>query len=204
MKIIGITGGIGSGKSYVLNIIKDTEGAYVIEADKLAHELMLPGNDAYDKIVEAFGKGILDENGEIDRGKLRQIVMSDEDKLKTLNGVVHPAVKSYIKDDIEDKRAEDYRYYVIEAALLIQDGYREICDEIWFIQADEEVRIDRLIKSRGYTREVAEEFIANQPDEQYYADNSDIVIENNGSQFLLEATLDLLLDKSGNSTPLNL
>ena len=204
MKIIGITGGIGSGKSYVLNIIKDTEGAYVIEADKLAHELMLPGNEAYDRVVAAFGNDILDENGEIDRGKLRQIVMSDEDKLKTLNGVVHPAVKSYIKDDIEDKRAEDYRYYVIEAALLIQDGYREICDEIWFIQADEEVRIDRLIKSRGYTRKVAEEFIANQPDEQYYADNSDIVIENNGSQFLLEATLDLLLDKSGNSTPLNL
>ncbi|MBO4863044.1 MAG: dephospho-CoA kinase [Eubacterium sp.] len=205
MKIIGITGGIGSGKSYVLNLIKEKAGTFVIEADKLAHELMQPGQVVYENVLATFGNEIITDDKSIDRAYLRTIVMNDEEKLAKLNSIVHPAVKEYIKKDIEEKRASgDVKFYVIEAALLIQDNYREICDEIWYVMADLEVRIERLVKDRGYSREAAEEIISNQPDEEYYANNSDIMIENNGSQFLLEASLSLLFDEIKDNKPLEL
>ena len=107
--------------------------------------------------------------------------MNSPEKLCQLNALVHPAVKKYIVNDIEKKRDLGYKYYVIEAALLIQDGYRNICDEIWYIYADKDLRIDRLLKSRGYSRQTAEEFIKNQPEDEYFIENSDRVIDNSGT-----------------------
>ena len=181
MKIIGITGGIGAGKSAVLSQMEALEGVYVIEADKLAHTLLSPGHECYSEVVKCFGTDILDEEQSIDRGALRKLVMNSPEKLNLLNAIVHPAVKKYIVDDIEQKKSLCYKYYVIEAALLIQDGYRNICDEIWYIYADKDVRIKRLLDSRGYTRQTAEEFIKNQPEDKYYIDNSDRVIDNSGT-----------------------
>lgn len=181
MKIIGITGGIGAGKSCVLREIEVLDGTFVIEADKLAHTLLSPGHDCYTEVVSCFGKEIISEDQSIDRAVLRKLVMNSSEKLRQLNALVHPAVKKYIVNDIEKKRDLGYKYYVIEAALLIQDGYRSICDEIWYIYADKDLRIDRLLKSRGYSRQTAEEFIKNQPEDEYFIENSDRVIDNSGT-----------------------
>lgn len=107
MKIIGITGGIGSGKTAVLNILKSDYGAFVMEADALAHCLMKPGQMSYNDIVNAFGQDILMEDGAIDRQKLGQVVFNDEEKLKILNSITHPNVKKAILSSIEEKKLLD-------------------------------------------------------------------------------------------------
>lgn len=181
MKVIGITGGIGSGKSVLLKVLEEDYSAFVVEADKVAHEIMTPGHQEYEAIVAEFGKEILGEDGFIDRNSLSKRVIGNDMKLAKLNSIVHPGVKNYIKDSINRKRDEGVKLYVIEAALLIQDGYKEICDEIWFVYADRETRIKRLMAGRGYTREKAESFMDVQPDDQFFIDNTDRIIDNNGS-----------------------
>ena len=190
MFILGITGGIGTGKSTVLDILRTEYSAYILEADKVAHLLMMPGKSAFNEIVATFGEDILTEDGEIDRNILGKRVMSESSSLEKLNSIVHPAVKEYIIQDISEKRrvlldqsdnTEKQNLYVIEAALLIQDGYREICDEIWSVITSEDIRIKRLIASRGYTEDKARSFIKNQPEDEYFITNSDKVLYNNGS-----------------------
>lgn len=181
MKIIGITGGIGSGKSRVLYHLKEEYNAYIVEADKLAKRLMMPGNDAYLKIVEAFPEVVHEENAPIDSKILAGIVYNDSDKLSLLNSIVHPAVKEYIKKDIREKAEEgNCRLYFIEAALLIEDGYKDICDEMWYIRTDLEVRIKRLADYRGMDREGAMAVIANQKPDEFYIKYSDFIIDNSG------------------------
>ncbi len=180
MKIIGITGGIGSGKTAVLNILKDDYGAFVMEADALAHRLMEPGQISYNDIVNAFGTDILDENGIIDRQKLGQVVFNDEEKLNILNSITHPNVKKAILSSIEEKRHSGCDLYVLEAALLIQDGYLDICDEMWFIYADLEKRIERLCMFRGFTRERAMDVIRSQAPDEYYEVNCAKKVDNSG------------------------
>ena len=189
MKIIGITGGIGSGKSVVLNMLYDKYDAKIVEADKVAHMLQEPGQTVYNRIVECFGNVILSEDGSIDRIKLGKLVMNDEEKLEQLNHLVHPAVKEYILSDIEENRKTMTKLYVIEAALLIQGGYKEICDEMWYIKADIDTRIRRLIQSRGYSEDRALQVIKNQPDESFYIENSDIILDNSGAVKDLENSL---------------
>ena len=189
MKIIGITGGIGSGKSVVLNMLYDKYDAKIVEADKVAHMLQEPGQTVYNRIVECFGNVILSEDGSIDRIKLGKLVMNDEEKLEQLNHRVHPAVKEYILSDIEENRKSMTKLYVIEAALLIQGGYKEICDEMWYIKADIDTRIRRLIQSRGYSKDRALQVIKNQPDESFYIENSDIILDNSGTVKDLENSL---------------
>lgn len=182
MKIIGITGGIGTGKSTVLNLLKQEYHAYIVEADKLAHELMLPGEAVYHRITDIFGTDILNIDGTIDRNRLGAIVFKDADSLRKLNEVVHPAVKQYILQDMETKKKEgNVEYYVIEAALLIEDGYKTICDELWYIYVEREERIKRLIAGRGGSREKWEYVIGNQSSDDYYRMNCDYVVDNGGS-----------------------
>ncbi len=179
MKIIGITGGIGTGKSTVLSVLEKECGAYIVETDKLAHHLMQPGYSAYEKIVVNFGEDILREDGTIHRGILGGIVFQDEEKLQQLNAIVHPAVKAFLLEDIELKKQEGKTtYYVIEAALLIEDGYRKICDALWYIYAPQSVRIQRLIDGRGGTEEKWQQVIANQSSEDFYRRHCDAVIDN--------------------------
>lgn len=181
MKVIGITGGIGSGKSRILYFLKEEYNAYIIEADKLAKSLMMPGNDAYNKIISTFPETVSEEGTMIDSKILAGIVYNDSDKLKLLNSIVHPAVKEYIISDIKEKKKDrNINLYFIEAALLIEDGYKDICDEMWYIRTDLEVRINRLAKYRGMNRESAETVIANQKPDEFYIKYSDFVINNSG------------------------
>lgn len=180
MLILGITGGVGSGKSKILYDLSNLYGAYIVEADKLAHTLMEPGQTVYQAVVEAFGTEILqaEEPYAIDRAKFAQIVFADKEKLAQLNALTHPAVKAWIRKDIEEKRKQDVKIYVIEAALLIQDGYKEICDEIWYIYVNEETRIKRLMKQRGYTEERCRAMFHSQEPESYYRKYADFTINN--------------------------
>lgn len=180
MLILGITGGVGSGKSKILYDLSNQYGAYIVETDKLAHRLMEPGQPIYAKIVETFGREILVKEAPyaIDRAKFAQIVFADKGKLEQLNAITHPAVKTWIRKDIEEKRKQDIRIYVIEAALLIQDGYKEICDEIWYIYADEATRTKRLMAQRGYTRERCQAMFRSQDAEMYYRTYADFTINN--------------------------
>jgi len=197
MFVLGITGGIGAGKSLVLSIIDEEFDAYIVEADKLAHKLMLKGEDAYSQIIDTFGDEILDPDSEqIDRSILGKLVLGDKEKLSRLNAIMHPAVKKYILDDIKLKEDAGTKLYVIEAALLIQDGYKSICDEIWYISSDREVRIQRLIESRGYSREKAEAFLLNQPSDEFFEINSDKIIKNNENQMKLRAEVVSLINNN--------
>lgn len=190
MRIIGITGGIGTGKSTVLHIMEQETGVYIVETDRLAHTLMEPGQKAYEKIVETFGTQILLEDRTIDRTGLGRVVFGDAGKLEQLNAIVHPAVKEYIIADIEAKRKSGVvDFYVIEAALLIEDGYKAICDELWYIYVDREERIRRLIAGRGGDRAKYESVMENQATEEYYIANCDVVIHNEES---LEKTANIV------------
>ncbi len=181
MVVLGITGGVGSGKSRVLYDLKENHDAYIIEADKLAHELMKPGQTIYNQIVKEFGEDILckEEPYEIDRALLSNIVFNDKDKLKLLDSISHPLVKKYIVEDIESKRAEGkVKLFVIEAALLIQDGYASICDEIWYVWVSKEERIKRLMEGRGYTREKCLSMMNSQESDEYYKKYANFTINN--------------------------
>ncbi len=191
MKVLGITGGIGSGKSEVLRMLGEKDGVVILEADRLAHELMTPGHTAYRRIVENFGREILAEDGSIDRGKMGQLVFRDPERLEQLNRIVHPAVKKSIRGRIRRNAEKGTAVYVIEAALLIQDGYRTICDEIWYVHTDPEVRIRRLLSSRGGNREKWEAVLANQPKDSFFVEHSDRVLENSRTVSELQKDLDL-------------
>ncbi len=193
LKVLGITGGIGSGKSEVLHLLEEADGVKVLEADRLAHELMKPGRSCHRRITECFGKAILDEDGSIHRGKLGQIVFRDQEKLEQLNRIVHPAVKKSIRDRIRRAKETELRIYVIEAALLIQDGYSRICDEIWYIHTEREIRLSRLLSSRGGNREKWEAVLNSQPSDAYFIEHCDRVIENSGSRDELRNRLEQML-----------
>lgn len=200
MVILGITGGVGSGKSRVLYDLKENYNAYIIEADKLAHKLMEPGKEIYNEIVKQFGKDILVEEApyEIDRKKLGEIVFHDKEKLRLLDGISHPIVKKTIQDEIRlAKENGTISLFVIEAALLIQDGYDQICDEIWYIYVDREERIKRLMESRGYTREKCISMFESQASDEYYRKYANFTINNQSdyenSSKQLNARLNMLL-----------
>jgi len=187
--ILGITGGVGCGKSTVLDMLENEYGAFVIQADIVAHELMTPGQASYQAIVEHFGQVILAEDGSIDRKALGAIVFSDEEKLTLLNSLTHPAVKEEIRRRISERRC----FIVIEAALLLEDHYDEICDEIWYIYADKEVRFERLAASRGYTREKSQSMMDNQMSEEELRRRCQAVIDNSGTLEETKAALYIAL-----------
>ena len=179
MKVLGITGGVGAGKSTVLGYLADHYGARVIEADRVAHLLQQPCGDCYDAIVNCFGREILFPDGRINREILGKIVYADQKQLKVLNRIVHPAVKTYIIEIIAQERKKGAVPFVtIEAALLLEDGYDQICDEIWYIYADEAARTKRLQSSRGYSPEKIRSVMANQRDEEGYRSGCKLVIDN--------------------------
>ncbi len=179
MKVIGVTGGVGSGKSVILSILEKEYGAQTILADLVAHDLMEPGAKSYMEIVERFGDSILQEDGAIDRQKLGSIVFADEKKLEQLNGITHPNVKEEIKRRIAKIRKKgEASMIVLEAALLIESGYEDIYDELWYIYVNRETRYERLKEGRGYTREKTDSIMNNQLSEEEFRAHAQVIIDN--------------------------
>ena len=179
MRVIGITGGVGSGKSEVLRYLKEAYGAWVCQMDETAKELQRRGTTCFRRIVEHFGERVVSAEGELDRAALSVIVFSDERELQALNEIVHPEVIRQVRGDIEEKRAQGLEFYVVEAALLPDVG-RELCDELWYIYTEEKVRRERLKASRGYTDERITQMIASQPGEARFRSACTAVIDNSG------------------------
>lgn len=180
MRIIGITGGVGSGKSRVLSFLEERYNSVICQADQVAWKLQEPGQKSYLGIVDYFGESILNDDKTINRGALGQIVFHDELKLQKLNEITHPAVKKYIKEQISLEEEIGSQLFIIEAALLLEDNYDEICDEIWYIFAREEVRRERLKESRNYTDEKINSMIATQQTESYFRKHCQLTIDNSG------------------------
>ncbi|MEE1314685.1 MAG: dephospho-CoA kinase [Faecalimonas sp.] len=181
MKILGITGGVGSGKSRVLAYLEDTYGAVVCQADHIAWELQMPDTDCYCEIVRRFGARILHPDKTIDRAKLGQLVFADAGLLEALNQIMHPAVKREVKKRMQVERQRGTRLFVLEAALLIEEDYGEICDELWYIYTSEPVRRERLKTSRAYSDEKIDAIMASQLSEERFRTACHRVIENSGA-----------------------
>lgn len=180
MKIIGITGGVGSGKSRILSFMEEKYKAVICQADHVAWKLQEPGEKSYCGIVEHFGTKILNEDKTINRGKLGQIVFGNDAQLQALNQITHPAVKEYIKEQIRLEKEKGTQLFVLEAALLIEDHYDEICDELWYIFTCKEVRRKRLKDSRGYSDEKIDAIMASQLSEEFFRKHCQITIDNSG------------------------
>ncbi len=189
MKVLGITGGIGSGKTLVLNILKENYNAEIIEADRLGHELMEPGRAVYNNVVSYFGRDILGKDDTIDRKKLGGIVFADKDKLRKLNELSHPVIRDEILRIIDEGRNRGTELVVLEAALLIEEGYSSLCDHMVYVHSPVEIRINRLMEYRGFDRERALAVIRSQNPEKYYRDNCDLMIDNSGDRFQTEENI---------------
>ena len=177
--VIGIFGGIGSGKSLVLNILKNDYAAYVIEADKKAHELYEIGEDTYKKLVELCSKKILNPDKSINRKVLADLLYNDKELLAKVNSIVHPRVWERIEKEALEKQKE-FSYVVVEAAILPDKKY-DIYDETWYIYSDEATRRKRLKESRAYSDKQIDIIIEKQASEEEYCRFAERVIENNSS-----------------------
>ncbi len=175
--VIGVTGPIGAGKSTVLRILRQL-GADTIDADQIAREVMEPGGAAYEAVVAAFGPRILADNGRIDRGRLADIVFSNPQALRRLEGIVHPAVFEAVKRRIEESNRP---VIALEAIKLLEAGLSlTLCDEVWVVVADQAVQLQRL-RARGVPEEEALRRLAAQMPREEYIRRADVVIDNSGS-----------------------
>ena len=182
MKVIGVTGGVGAGKSTVLDTLEQGYGAKLILADEIGHEVMEPGKAAYQKITAYFGDGILDADGRIDRKVLGAIVFADSEKLQVLNHIVHPEVKKEILERIRQAECAGENYAVVEAALFLEEKYDAFCDETWYIYTDEKIRRQRLKESRGYSDERIDQIFRSQKTHEEFQKRCLFMIDNNGSE----------------------
>ncbi|RKM62719.1 dephospho-CoA kinase [Butyrivibrio sp. XB500-5] len=179
--IIGITGGIGAGKTTVLEYIKKNYNCKVVYSDDVANEIKMKGYPAYDELVNLLGKEILGEDGEIDRAKMAKAIFGDEKKLRAVNNILHPAVNTYIINIIDEERLRNRLDFVfVEAALLIENGYEDIVDELWYVYASEDVRRQRLKDSRGYSDEKVTDIFKKQLSDDDFREHCDFVLDNSG------------------------
>ena len=179
MKVLGITGQVGAGKSTILAYMEEKYRAKVIQADQVGHLVMEPDTACYQQILACFGEEILAEDQKIDRKKLGAIVFADREKLAMLNTIVHPAVKDYIRKAVlAEKQKGKLPFVVVEAALLLEEHYEEICDEIWYIYVDDAVRRARLKKSRGYSDRKIDDILKNQQKDSVFRKSCQFVVDN--------------------------
>jgi dephospho-CoA kinase len=179
MKVIGLTGSIGSGKSEVAAILKEL-GAGVIDADKVGHEILNPGKPGWHKVVETFGKNICDQSCKIDRKKLSKIVFQNPEAIDKLNQITHPLIWNEIKLLLNKLEEEGFEVAIVEAALLIEAGWAPFMDQIWLSIAPKEITLSRLIK-RGLSESEAKARIAAKIPGETKINQATAVILNDGS-----------------------
>lgn len=194
MKVIGLTGGIGSGKSLVAKILEEKYQAYLLNTDKIAKTQMEPGGASYQAVVEYFGPGILSEDGTINRSKLAAIIFEDKEKRLKINELTHPRVLEEVLAEIARVKEQNLApYVVVETALMIEAGYDFICDEVWYVHAPEDMRRERLKSERNYSDEKIDIIFSNQSKEDDFRARFPKTIENIGDISFVEAQIDKLL-----------
>ena len=181
MRLIGITGGVGAGKSAILRFIKQHYYCKIYLADEVAHKLQQPGEVCYEKLTALLGDGVLAEDGSIDKSKMAARIFLDKDILLKVNAIVHPAVRDYLESAVKEAAEdEETELFFIEAALLIENGYNDFVDEMWYIHAGDDVRRERLKNSRGYDDERISRIMESQLSEDKFREGSDFILDNSG------------------------
>ena len=180
MKVVGVTGGVGSGKSEVLRVLEEQFNCGIIRTDDVAKDLCEPGQVSFNLIVDAFGKDILDESGNIDRPKLASIVFSDEDKLNILNSCTHPQVYQYVRETVA-KWTEEGKFSMIAVESALPEKLKEmgVCEALWYVYVKPEIRRERLRISRGYSEEKMDAMFASQLPDTLFIENCQVIIDNN-------------------------
>ena len=181
MITIGITGGVGSGKSLLVDYLSRMVPSRVIYADTAAKDLYRPGGPCYEELLDILGRdnGICLPDGSIDRVEMAARIFADDALLEKVEGLLHPAVFDYIKAEIERERlAGSAEIFIVEAALLVECGYRDILDSLWYVYCDEDIRRIRLRSSRGYSDERIDGILRNQLSDEAFRSACDVVIDN--------------------------
>ena len=179
MRCIGITGGVGAGKSEILSYIRAHYNCIVILADEVAHRLEKPGQECYNDLIALLGEEIRKPDGTIDKNRMAEKIFADKSLLEQVNNIVHPAVKKFIIQEIAaEKEKAEYDFFFVEAALLIEGGYEEILDELWYIYTDTALRRQRLKDSRNYSDEKIERILREQLSEETFRAHCSVVINN--------------------------
>ncbi len=182
MRLIGVTGGVGAGKSAILSYIKKHYKCQIYLADEVAHLVKKKGEVCYYELVNLLGEDVLQEDGEIDKKVMAAKIFADEELLEKVNGIVHPQVRIYLENKVKEAENDpDTEIMFIEAALLIEAGYKEMVDELWYIYADIEVRTKRLTESRGYSEEKIAQIMNAQLSEEEFRKECHFIIDNSGS-----------------------
>ena len=193
-KVIGLTGGIGSGKSTVSQFLMEL-GAVIIDADKVGHEAFLPDTPAWRDVTAAFGQDIITPSGEIDRKKLGEIVFNDPESLSRLNRIMHPRMYDIMQARIEEYREQGVAVVVVEAAILIEANWQSLVDEIWVTVTPEDTVIKRLKEQRGLDEEQTRARIRSQLANDERMKYADVLINNNGDLDEIGAEVKALWDK---------
>jgi dephospho-CoA kinase len=178
MLLVGLTGGIGSGKSTVAELLAE-RGAVVIDADDLARRAVAPGTDGFDRVVQAFGSEILGPDDAVDREKLAEVVFSDPARLRELEAIVHPEVARMLAEEIEPYEDTD-RVIVYAVPLLAERGLAEGFDVVVVVVADVDRRIERLMRGRGMTADEVRARVAAQLTDEERARVADVLLDNDG------------------------
>jgi dephospho-CoA kinase len=179
MKVIGLTGGIGAGKSTIAKLCMEYFRVAVIETDQVAKDQMKPGGCSYDAVVKEFGAKILQLNGEINRQSLAELIFSDPTKVEWMNAITHPKVKEFTLQEIKLLRETgEYEAVLVETALLFTADFDKFCDETWCVYASEETRRARLVLTRGYTNEKIDAIFLHQEKDQYAIEHCTQLIVN--------------------------
>ncbi|MSQ15663.1 MAG: dephospho-CoA kinase [Dehalococcoidia bacterium] len=178
MKVIGLTGGIGTGKSTVSQTLAD-QGAVVINADLVGHQAYLPHQNVWQDVVDAFGKDILNEKDEVDRGKLGPLVFGDPANLDKLNKIVHPWMYRTMEKMLQEERQKGTKTVVLEAAILIEASWTPLVDEVWVTDASQEAVIERLVARNNLTLEQIKARIASQMPAEERRKHAAVIVDTN-------------------------
>ena len=178
MFVIGLTGGIGSGKSTVSDMLR-AKGAAIVYADQIGHEAYRPGTPVWQQVVDAFGRQVVGGDGQIDRRKLGQVVFSDPQACRRLDAITHPPMKRMMAERLEELRRQGTKVAVLEAAILIEAGWDELADEVWMTVVSPEVAAQRSMERSGLSREQAEARIAAQLSNEERLKHAQVVIDTN-------------------------
>lgn len=191
--IIGLTGGIASGKSTAAEYLKK-KGAEIIDADQIAHQISKKGKKGWKRVVSEFGEDILKENKEIDRAKLAEVIFSDSEKRKKLESLLHPIIISKMKKEAGELLSQN-KTVVMMAPLLFEAGIDDFCDQVWLIAVDKKEQLKRIIKRDEISCEEALNRIESQMSQEEKIKKSDVVITNNGSIENLKTKIDYYWEK---------
>lgn len=179
MRIIGITGPSGSGKTYLTEYLRN-EGFPTIDADRVYHSLLTPQSECLCAIADAFGSSVIDEDGNLDRRALSDIVFNSEEKLELLNKTVLDIVIREIRKMLSALEAQGVKTVIVDAPTLIESGFHKECTAVISVIADRKLRISRIAERDGISLEKASKRIAAQRSDSFYEKNSDLVLRNNG------------------------